>query len=573
MIYNRPHDISWRLLPSLKFLNKEKRRAQSSKKTDNLIKAEKSVSTLPEKNVDIILDGKPTFVKELEVDENTIIDITKMPVIEGVPILQFPSEPYEEKEADSVKPDAEKLVSPPAYVEKNRKPKKKEAVTRKPKNPYFLKIASFFIMLYAGTVLAFIIPIRPTYSEAEKRDLAKFPEFSINSFADGDYFDDISTWFSDTFPFRDFFTRVDSKLKEFYGINKVAIHGEVGEGDDIPDIPITTEPATELPTVPPTQTETQPPQTTAPQVAEPPKRPDIAMQDLGAIIVAGDSAYEYYSFSSSLAARYVTGVNAIKDKAKPTGNVYSLVVPTSIDVTLNDELRKEVKSSDQRKALDFFNSSITNAVPVNNILDVERQHRDEYIYFRTDHHWTALGAYYAYNELCHKKGITPVPLSQYSNKSYINFTGTFYSNAAQSSTLKENADYVTTYIPFNNNTCTILKTDGTSHNIDIVRDVSEFGDTLKYLTFIGGDNPLTTITNHDNPNGETCVVIKDSYGNAFVPFLVPHYSTIYVIDPRYFDGSLENFTKDKIINDVIFISNISTTRNSIFIESLENLVR
>ncbi len=554
MIYNKPHDISWKRLPSLRFSDNEKQKPKAKPKTDNLIKQEKN------QGASAPITG---------INTQYIIDINNMPLIDGVPILQFPPKPTPDDSVNNKK----KISAPPPYKERNAKPvkekkeKPKKAVkTQKISKAQLLKIASFFITLYVGTVFAFIIPLRPAYSESEKRDLAKFPKFTFKEFLSGDYFGDIDTWFSDTFPYRDFFTSLDSKFKELYGINDVKIHGDFTEGDDIPDAPVTKPDKTE------DESTTAAPTTKAP-TTEPPKRPDIAMQDLGAIIVAGDSGYEYYGFSSELGARYVAGVNAIKDKAKPLNNVYSLVVPTSIDVTLNDVLRSEVNSSDQRKALKFFNSSITNAVPVTTLLDTERQHRDEYIYFRTDHHWTALGAYYAYADFCKHKGIEYIPLSNYEEVTYENFTGTFYTNASQSSALKENADSVTAYKPLNNNTCTVTKADGTSYDLDLVRDVTDFGSTLKYLTFMGGDNPLTTIKNLDKPDGETCVVIKDSYGNAFVPFLLPHYSTIYVIDPRYYTGSLEDFCNDKVINDVIFISNISTTRNKIFIEALENLVR
>ncbi len=561
MIYNKPHDISWKLFSSFKSSNEDKKR---SKKTDNLI---------------IKNANQGGSAPQTDIDTQIIFNIDAMPVIEGVPILQFPAFP----ETEAPKIDIAKDVAPPPYIGTVKKPVKEKPIKEKKvkENPVknkankgsvisysakaqILKIASFFVLLYVGTVFAFIIPMRPAYSESEKRDLAKFPEFTIEGLASGDFFSDINTWFSDTFPFRDFFTGLDGKFKNFYGITNIKIHGEVSDGDEIPEVPLT-EPKT-------TEPEKAPPVTEVP-TTEPPKRPDIALQDLGTIIVAGDSAYEYYGFSNSLGTRYVAGVNKIKEKSNPANNVYSLIVPTSIDVTLNDILRKEVNSSDQRKALKFFNSSITNAVAVDTILDTQRSHRDEYIYFRTDHHWTALGAYYAYVDFCAVRGIEPIPLSQYQSVTYNNFTGTFYTNAAHSTTLKENADSVTAYLPFNNNTCTITKADGTTHNMDIVRDVDDFGSTLKYLTFIGGDNPLTTIKNLDNPDGQTCVVIKDSYANAFVPFLVAHYSTIYVIDPRYYTGTLEDFSKDKEVDDVIFISNISTTRNAVFIESLENLVR
>ena len=590
MIYNKPRDLSWKLLPSLSVRKVKKlKAAESTKNPDNLIKTNtlhKAPAPKPE-NIDIILDGKAKFVEELQLDENTIIDLTAMPIIEGIPILQFPDEPYKEPEAT-----VKKVPSAPPFVEKpqaEKKPKEKKQAPKliekeiAHKRTYRLKIASFFVLLYFGAIVSFMLPLRPAYSETEKRNLTEFPSFSAEALLNGDYFDNISTWFSDTFPFRERLTMINLKIKELYGIGNVAIHGEIDAGDDIPDVPMedtthTTEPpATTLPdtTAPPTtKPVTVPSDDELSQAGDQnAQKPDYSTQNLGAIIVAGDSAYEYYSFSQSLAPRYINTISALNEKANPKNNVFALVIPTSIDVTLNDALRAEVNSANQQKALDYFNSSIKNAITVNSVYDTLRSHRDEYIYFRTDHHWTALGAYYAYVEFCNTKGIAPVPLSDYNTVTYNNFTGTFYTSAGQSSTLKENADYVTTYTPFNNHTCTITKADGSEYKWDIVKDVSDYGNTLKYLTFIGGDNPLTTIVNHDNPNGETCVVIKDSYGNAFVPFLVPHYSTIYVIDPRHFEDTLENFTNDKEIDDVIFISNISTTRNKIFIESMEELTK
>ncbi len=590
MIYNKPRDLSWKLLPSLSVRKLKKlKAAESTKNPDNLIKTNtlhKAPAPKPE-NIDIILDGKAKFVEELQLDENTIIDLTAMPIIEGIPILQFPDEPYKEPEAT-----VKKVPSAPPFIEKpqaEKKPKEKKQASKliekeiAHKRTYRLKIASFFVLLYFGAIVSFMLPLRPAYSETEKRNLTEFPSFSAEALLSGDYFDNISTWFSDTFPFRERLTMINLKIKELYGIGNVAIHGEIDAGDDIPDAPMEDTTHTIEPPV------TTLPDTTAPPTTNPvtlpsddelsqagdqnAQKPDYSTQNLGAIIVAGDSAYEYYSFSQSLAPRYINTISALNEKANPKNNVFALVIPTSIDVTLNDALRAEVNSANQQKALDYFNSSIKNAITVNSVYDTLRSHRDEYIYFRTDHHWTALGAYYAYVEFCNTKGIAPVPLSDYNTVTYNNFTGTFYTSAGQSSTLKENADYVTTYTPFNNHTCTITKADGSEYKWDIVKDVSDYGNTLKYLTFIGGDNPLTTIVNHDNPNGEICVVIKDSYGNAFVPFLVPHYSTIYVIDPRHFEDSLENFTNDKEIDDVIFISNISTTRNKIFIESMEELTK
>lgn len=579
MIYNKPRDLSWRLLDSLGKKKSPKELPKVETKPDNLIskpQAAKKPSTPV--NVDIILDGKPEFAKKMEIDENTVIDISTMPDIVGVPILQFPTAvPTQEESAPK------KEIAPPPFTKpvEEKKPKNKAAAKATfTKGTYIARIAAFFVVFYAITVVAFIIPLRPTYSESEKRELTPFPEFTVKALASGDYFEGISTWFSDTFPFREQLTGFNASIKELYGFNNVVIHGELDSGDEIPDTPVedTTHqtPETTKPQAPPQTTEpvTMPNDEQLNSGGNPnAPKPDIQTQNLGAIIVAGESGYEYYSFSKSLAPRFINSVSAIGEKATINGNVYSMVIPTSIDVTLDDALRSQVNSANQEKALNYFNGSIKNAITVNSIYPTMRAHRNEYIYFRTDHHWTALGAYYAYVDWCNTKGIAPIPLSQYNTATYYGFTGTFYTAAGQSSTLKENADNVVTYTPFNNHTCTITKTDGTEYRWDVVKDVSDYGSTLKYLTFIGGDNPLTTIVNEDNPDGEACVVIKDSYGNAFVPFLIPHYSKIYVIDPRHFTDTIGNFCEGKGVTDIIFISNISTTRNEIFIESMEDLVK
>ena len=86
-----------------------------------------------------------------------------------------------------------------------------------------VKIAAFFIMMLIFGVIALIIPLRPTESVVEKRELTKFPEFSFQALADGSYFKQVDLWFSDTFPFRDAFTSANARLKSLYGIHPAKI--------------------------------------------------------------------------------------------------------------------------------------------------------------------------------------------------------------------------------------------------------------------------------------------------------------------------------------------------------------
>lgn len=631
MIYNKPRDIKLRALPSIGslFSSKEPTRfdsAEEKAKADNLIITNDTVSKnqsdtategTPKNDVDIILTGK--YVPESG-SEETIFDLTKMPLLDGIPILtlqgeeilaapqknegaqiiQFRETPFETNTTAAQRPDSldsaeertidvsqlsvdsdipmlalsdndpeTKKASPPPFREAAKKQKKetKELSQNAVKHGRRLKIASFFIVLYIGTIIAFILPLRPTYSESEKRNLASFPEFSIDALVSGSYFDDISTWFSDTFPFRENLTEANTYVKSFYGIETVAVHGDVDVGDDIPDAPLV------IPDEPVNTPDEPLPE--VPEADTPEDKTDIEVQQLSAIIVAGDSAYEYYGYSEDCAIGFVSCVSKMDELANPTGNVYAMIIPTSMDITLDDGVRAQISNTaDQKSAIDLFNKSFQNCVPVDGIFAAERLHRDEYTYFRTDHHWTALGAYYAYEQFALEKGVVPVPLATYPVRSFNGFLGTFYASSGQNPALKENPDTVTAYMPYNNVDCSIVpKTGDGAMSWPVINDVTDYGDGLKYLTFIGGDNALTTITNHDNPDGGVCIVIKDSYGNAFVPFLIPHYSTIYVIDPRHYTGTLSDFCADKEVEDVIFLVNISCTRNYTYLSGLQSLTR
>lgn len=627
MIYNKPQDIKLRTLPSIGSLISSKQTtsftpSEEKATTDNLTITNATASVQPtdtvrvnasQNDVDIILTDR--YVPE-NADAN-VFDLTKMPLLEGIPILTLPGEeipkaPEKQEAAEIIQfkdtastnvtpvesssdfedlannktidlssipvdsdipmlelSDKPKKVAPPPFkeAEKHQKKERKELSQNTVSHGRRLKVASFFLMLYFGTIMAFIIPLRPTYSESEKRYLAAFPEFSIDALISGSYFDDISTWFSDTFPFRENLTEANTYVKSLYGIETVTVHGDVDMGDDIPDAPLV------VPDEPITNPDAALPD--APEADTPEDSVDIEVQQLSAIIVAGDSAYEYYGYSEDCAIGFVSCVNKLDSLANPTGNVYTMIIPTSMDITLNDSVRAEItNTADQKAAIDLFNKSFKNCVPVDGIYAAERLHRNEYTYFRTDHHWTALGAYYAYEQFALEKGIAPIPLATYPVRSFTGFLGTFYASSGQNPALKENPDTVTAYMPFNNVECSIVpKTGDGSMSWPVINDVEDYGSSLKYLTFIGGDNALTTITNLDNPDGGVCIVIKDSYGNAFVPFLIPHYSTVYVIDPRHYDGSLSDFCSDKEIEDVIFLVNISCTRNYTYLDSLQDLTR
>ena len=292
-----------------------------------------------------------------------------------------------------------------------------------------------------------------------------------------------------------------------------------------------------------------------------------------AVYRVGDTGYEMYTYVESTAKKYADNINAIADAVAGTATVYMLPAPLSSGITLPDALYGKDIFSDQKAAEDgiisFMNDKVV-SVPLNKAM---MAHRGEYIYFRTDHHWTATGAYYAYAEFCKAAGKTPTPLESYETEEFPGFLGTFYRDTNESSHLGDNPDTVVAYHPLS----TEATLDYTDKNGQVIRwpiiyDQSSAPASYKYGTFVGGDQPYTIIKNPALTDGSSCVVVKESFGNAFVPFLVDHYETVHVIDYRYWDGSVSDFVKTNGVDDVLFVNNLSAIRSSVLVGYLHDIL-
>jgi hypothetical protein len=192
------------------------------------------------------------------------------------------------------------------------------------------------------------------------------------------------------------------------------------------------------------------------------------------------------------------------------------------------------------------------------VYDALMQHRDEYIFFRTDHHWTALGAYYGYQAYAAAAGFTPYDLSAFEVREFPGFLGTYYASSGQSAALSATPDTVYAYVPFATNSLTFYDADLNPTKWFIINDVSNYKAGNKYSCFIGGDNGYTEIENPSITDGSTCLLYKDSYGNPFATFLVNNYQKVYIIDPRYFTVDLKEFVTSHGVQDVIFLNNLES---------------
>ena len=174
------------------------------------------------------------------------------------------------------------------------------------------------------------------------------------------------------------------------------------------------------------------------------------------------------------------------------------------------------------------------------------EHKDEDIFYRTDHHWTSLGAYYGYTALMEAMGVTPEPLGEAVTVSE-DFNGTLYSS---SGVHWLTPDTMERYVDGEGITVTV--NDGMSLSTHGLYVEENLAGKDKYTYFMGGNNPLYIIRNPNAATDETLLVVRDSYSDSLIPFLTQYYSEIHVIDLRYYRVPVAAYA-ESMEADAIFV--------------------
>ena len=427
----------------------------------------------------------------------------------------------------------------------------KQKITKKQKETIFiyraLSVRIFAFIMLLGGIVGIMFFFRPDTSEVEKRKLAEFPKPTLSSFLNGEYFYDLSLWYSDTYPMRDGLIAADQKIESLYGITpSTMMVGSRKISDDIPDID---EAQADSGNEQPQEVE---------QISAPDSRAmesEIQKQIQQNLYVKDGAAYSLYYYDQTAADIYTSALSKAAGELEGKTNVYSILVPNNSGAMLSDRELEALGGADQEQAIDYY-YNLSEGVKTVDTIKTLREHNDEYLYFRTDHHWTQLAAYYVYQNFCEEKGIRPNELSDFQKMTFSPFLGTFYQEL-QNEDMAANPDFVDAYIPMATNDMTYWETDGSQVNWHVIQDVTGWNKNSLYSCFIGGDKPLVQINNPNLSDGSSCVVVKESYGNSFVPFLVDHYQTVYVIDFRYTKNNVMDFVQEHNVQDLIIINNIS----------------
>lgn len=408
-----------------------------------------------------------------------------------------------------------------------------------------LKIVAFGAVLAVMTFIGLLWFLRPKISEVEKRTLTEFPALTWSGFWDGSYFGGIDTWYADTFPLREPLIRANQSLQEHYGVRSDQLVGNVAMVADA--IPVAGESTDGEPESAEAAAAPTPTPTATPADGTVTQKGDIQ----GNIYITQNCGYLMYYFSQSGADLFANTMNNFYQNVKDMVDVYVVVAPLNSGIMLDESVQEDMGNSDERESINYIYSQMDDGIHTVNAFDNLRQHNAEYLYFHTDHHWTALGAYYAYQSFCEEKGITAHDYRDYDTIEFPNFMGTLYSSSNQSAALAANPDTVVAYYPKGTNDMSMTLTSGATYDWRIVNDVSDYPNTEYYATFSGGDNPFSVAHNPTITDGSAVVVIKDSYGNAFIPWLVDHYEYIYWLDVRYTNYTISQMVEEFGVQDVI----------------------
>lgn len=238
-------------------------------------------------------------------------------------------------------------------------------------------------------------------------------------------------------------------------------------------------------------------------------------------------------------------IEKLMDSLKESGvKVSSALIPQKIDV-LTDKLPPYYSTERDKEIWQLVSENHINlTIPLSN---------NNGVFYRTDHHWTAEGAYLAYSSLADTLGYTPLPFDRFNIQVLSNeFQGTTYSTSGffftSAEPIKapsiENGRYKMTIVDI-------------SAEFDTLYDTSYLNKKDKYSTFLSGNNAHVKIYDTKDNEKETLLIIKDSFSHSLAPYLCEHYN-LELIDPRYFSGSIEDYIKENNIKNVLFIFGIDT---------------
>ena len=335
------------------------------------------------------------------------------------------------------------------------------------------------------------------FSERENRTLAQLPAFSLSALKSGAYTEDINEYLADQFPLRDFWIRLRARCETAVG------HYCIN---------------------------------------------DVWLGDGGFLFEAPPAADE-----EALQRRLL----ALRDFSERAGSIpaFVMIVPNAVSV-MRDALPDNAPVADQDAYLDALYRGLAPGLCG---IDVRQTFREAYragtqLYYRTDHHWTSEGAWTAFQYASEALGFdaSSAAFEKYPVSS--DFRGTLEAKSG----FRTEPDVISVYLPQGEQNVAYLVEDADASGAKASVFCPEKLHTAdQYGVFFGGNSSLIHITSTAD-SGKKLLIFKDSYANCFVPFLIPFYSEIFMVDPRYYEGDVYALIEENRVDQVLFLYNSNT---------------
>lgn len=341
-------------------------------------------------------------------------------------------------------------------------------------------------------LLGLLAPDRE-FSQGENRKLAQRAEFSLSALAEGKLFEDLGSYLADQFPGRDMWIGLNLRMNRFFGQKETGGVYLCRDG----------------------------------YLIQAPGEPDEANLD-----------------------RNIRAINRFG--ARHSGlRITMSVIPNAATIHA-DRLPANAPVRDQRADLADLQARVTGAVFAD-VTEALERYSDEYLFYKTDHHWTSLGAGRAFTALAPTLGISAPSLDSYTVYPVSDsFEGTLSSRTGSHAA----RDRVDIYVPKTEVSYSVNYVDSQKRVASLYnRAALEQKD--HYTVFFGGNHSRVDITTTAG-TGRCLLLLKDSYANCFVQFLYPHYDRILMVDPRYYYGDLENLISSQSVTDVLYLYNLDT---------------
>lgn len=229
--------------------------------------------------------------------------------------------------------------------------------------------------------------------------------------------------------------------------------------------------------------------------------------------------------------------------------VRMMLVPDAANV-LNHSLPSLAKPEDQTQMFSMVRKDLGDSVEWIDVSTELNKHKTEKIYYKTDHHWTTLGAFYAFQAAAPSLGIEGDLSGKYVSYAVSDsFNGMLASKSGVNLGEKEQIDI---YVPTEEDTDLIVDHVDEGKRSTSLYDSSKLKEKDQYTVFLGGNSSLLDIRTVSTST-KRLLLVKDSFANSFIPFLTPYYREIVVVDPRYYSGTINDLMDSYRISEVLFL--------------------